>query len=74
MTDRTPVLYLMGEFGPRWVVFHSNYKGWQLFREWDVIGKHGRMSYFAVNEDEMEPLHSTNLSGIKDEVSKKVGA
>lgn len=72
-SEAVPVLYLMGDYGPVWVVYHSDYKGWQLFREWDIVGKHGRMSYFAVNDGD-EPLHAKNLSGIKDAVSTEVGA
>lgn len=44
------------------------YKGWKIYRAWNVNEGHGKMKYFAVKDDEI--LSARNLSGIKDEVSK----
>jgi len=63
--------FLMGDFGDRFVKFHSTYKGWDLYREWNVYAGHGMMSYFAVM-DGKEPLHAENLMGIKHAVSLEV--
>ena len=45
--------------------FHSNYKGWKLYRAWDVSEDHGKMRYFAVKDEEIR--EARNLSGIKAE-------
>lgn len=44
------------------------YKGWKIYRAWNMIEGHGKMKYFAVKDGEI--LTARNLSGIKDEVSK----
>lgn len=64
-------LFLMGDYGQRWCRFHSDYKGWGIWREWDLCGGHGRMSYFGVKDGE-EPLHAKNLDGIKAAISEAV--
>jgi len=60
----------MGDYGERWCVFHSTYKGWEVWREWNLVRNHGMMSYFAVCDGE-EPLHARNLSGIRDRISEE---
>lgn len=44
------------------------YKGWDIYRAWNVIENHGKMKYFAVKDDDV--LSARNLSGIKDAVSR----
>lgn len=66
-----PTFYLMGDYGERYVTYHSTYKDWDIFRELHVLDDRPRMSYFAIKDGE-EPLHSSNLSGIKECVSMVV--
>ena len=44
--------------------FHSKYKGWDLYRAWNIPENHGKMRYFAVKDDEIR--EAKNLSEIKD--------
>lgn len=44
--------------------YHSTYKGWELYRAWNIPEKHGKMRYFAVKDNEIR--EARNLSGIKD--------
>lgn len=48
--------------------FHSKYKGWKLYRAWNVRDNHGKMLYFAISPKN-DLVRSRNLSGIKDAVS-----
>lgn len=53
--------------------FHSMYKGWELYRAWDIVNDHGRMLYFASGitpEGGLTILQAGNLSGIKKRVSE----
>ena len=45
------------------------YKNWNIYRAWNISEGHGKMKYFAVKDGMI--LSAKNLSGIKDEVSKK---
>ena len=53
--------------------FHSMYKGWEIYRAWDIANDHGKMLYFASG---ITPkcghtiLQAGNLSGIKKRVSE----
>lgn len=44
--------------------FHSDYKGWELYRAWNIPGGHGKMRYFAVKDGDVR--EARNLSGIKE--------
>ena len=46
---------------------HSVYKGWTLYRAWNIAEDHGKMRYFAVKDSDV--LEAKNLSGIKDKVN-----
>ena len=48
--------------------FHSKYKGWELYRAWNISEDHGKMRYFAVKDDEIR--EAKNLSGIKHVASR----
>ncbi len=63
--------------------YHSYYKTFDIYRQWDVIKGRPLRSYFAVqwkahidmNRSEMTrelkiSLHAKNLSGIKDKVTE----
>lgn len=53
--------------------FHSEYKGWEIYRAWDIVNDHGRMLYFASGitpEGGLTILQAKNLSGIKARVSE----
>lgn len=53
--------------------FHSEYKGWEIYRAWDIMNDHGRMLYFASGitpEGGLTILQAKNLSGIKKKVSE----
>lgn len=53
--------------------FHSMYKGWEIYRAWDIVNDHGRMLYFASGitpEGGLTILQAKNLSGIKARVSE----
>lgn len=53
--------------------FHSVYKGWEIYRAWDIVNDHGRMLYFASGitpEGGLTILQAKNLSGIKARVSE----
>lgn len=50
--------------------YHSKYKGWELYRAWNVQKDHGKMRYFAVKDDDHWVM-AGNLSGIKDKVSEE---
>lgn len=54
--------------------FHSIYKGWEIYRAWDVVEDHGRMLYFGVGatEEGLIVVKARNLGGIKDAISKVV--
>ena len=43
--------------------FHSNYKGYEIYRAWNIPENHGKMRYFAVRDGEV--IEARNLSGIK---------
>ena len=47
--------------------YHSTYKGWKLYRAWNVQENHGKMRYFGVSEGKI--VEAKNLSGIKYKVS-----
>ena len=44
------------------------YKGWNIYRAWNLFEGHGKMKYFAVKDGMIKSAR--NLSGIKDEVSR----
>ena len=48
-------------------VFHSKYKGFDLYRAWNMEENHGKMRYFAVKNGKI--LEAKNLSGIKRKAS-----
>lgn len=53
--------------------FRSIYKGWQLFRAWDIANDHGKMLYFATNvtpSGGLTILEARNFDGIKKKVSE----
>lgn len=55
--------------------YHSLYKGWELYRGWNILGNHGRMLYFAVGftaKGGLTILTAKNLSGIKEAVTEAV--
>ena len=52
--------------------FHSKYKGWKLYRAWNVRENHGKMLYFATSPKN-DILMSRNLSGIKAKVRGEDG-
>lgn len=64
-------LYFMGRYGARYVIFLCHYKGWRIYREWDVVGDCARASYFACHDDMYEPLHAHSLDDIKAAVSSE---
>lgn len=43
--------------------FHSNYKGYEIYRAWNILEGHGKMRYFAVKDGDIR--EAKNLSGIK---------
>ena len=51
-----------------YVKYHSKYKGWDLYRAWNIEENHGKMRYFAVKGDETR--EAKNLSGIKRQASR----
>lgn len=50
--------------------FHSVYKGWEIYRAWDVVEDHGRMLYYGVKDKGMTTVQSRNLGGLKAVISK----
>lgn len=55
--------------------FHSVYKGWLIYRAWDLEEDHGRMLYYGLGstEDGLITIKARNLGGIKSAISKVVG-
>lgn len=47
------------------------YKGWTIYRAWNIPENHGKMKYFAVKDGYIKSAR--NLSGIKEEVTKNEG-
>lgn len=52
------------------VQYHSDYKGYQIYREYNPLTDRPMMSYFAIKA--AMTLHAKNLSGIKDRVTEAV--
>ena len=57
------------------VARHSNYKGWQIFRQFNIMTGRPMMSYYGVKYLEADDkifkfCRAKNLSGIKEEISK----
>lgn len=65
MTDGTKFIMIGNEY----CKFHSKYKGWKLYRAWNIREDHGKMLYFAISPKN-DLVRSRNLSGIKDAVSE----
>ena len=55
--------------------FHSVYKGWEIYRAWDVVEDHGRMLYFGVGITDrgLTTVKARNLDGVKAAISEVVG-
>ena len=52
--------------------FHSVYKGWEIYRAWDVVEDHGRMLYYGVKATDkgMTTVQAKNLDSVKAMISK----
>lgn len=55
--------------------FHSNYKGWAIYRAWDIVEDHGRMLYFGVGITDrgLTTVKARNLDGVKAAISEVKG-
>ena len=47
--------------------FHSKYKGWKLYRAWNMREGHGKMLYFAISPKN-DLIRARNLYDIKGKV------
>lgn len=61
------------------LVFHSKYKGYMIYRQWNPLQDRGMMSYFGIKWPTEEvssatkptvSIHAKNLDGIKAAISK----
>lgn len=58
--------------GSEYCKFHSKYKGWKLYRAWNIRDDHGKMLYFAISPKN-DLIRARNLYGIKAEVREADG-
>ena len=64
------MFYTFGHWGTKAALYHSKYKGFKLYREYDRYNAKPAASWFGVLEGIEEPLHARTRDALKGQINE----